>query len=187
MKSKKLKTKTLYPSVNEFEVIEKLFPIKAYMRPSRTWWYGISPRLLQRRLLELSTNDGALKLRDILTDKSESELKTLRIVAGINEEIAASALRIAMVVNVTVPLALLALANQLLPGGIGEFVVNAMGGDSSDYITFLIGGTLGIIYLLIYGVYALSHLTQARDIRQLIDIYAAECGIYFGLEDNVGL
>ena len=37
--------------------------------------------------------------------------------------------------------------------------------------------------LLLILIYSISCLNQARDIRHLIDLFAAERGIYFGLED----
>jgi hypothetical protein len=36
------------------------------------------------------------------------------------------------------------------------------------------------------AIYSLANTHQARDIRHLIDLYAAEQGIYFGLENMDG-
>jgi len=42
---------------------------------------------------------------------------------------------------------------------------------------------VSVMLMFVVG-YAIANLGQSRDIKNLIDVYAAERGIFFGLEDN---
>jgi hypothetical protein len=78
---------------------------------------------------------------------------------------------------------LLSVLHQLSPNGLGQLIKTFIGEDSEMMLSLVIGGLGGIIVLMLLTSYALANLGQARDLRHLLDIYAAERGIYFGLED----
>ena len=180
---KKAPKEIAYRLINEWNHVSEMFPIKSYTRPRLAWFNGVSHRLLTTRLIDIADKKGGKTLYDYLSEKSDADVKALRVISAVNHEQAVAGFRTVMVGNVSVPLALIALANQLLPGGIGNFAIELLGGDTNAYLGALLGGCVGIILLVIFTIYALAHLTQARDIKNLIDIYAAQRGIYFGLED----
>ena len=51
----------------------------------------------------------------------------------------------------------------------------------------IVFGIFMLMLLFLVLVYALASLNQARDIRHLIDLFAADRGVYFGLEDSSDL
>ncbi len=164
--------------------IQALFKARSVMRPKAAWFNGVSSRLSRRRLERLTQSPSARTLKDYLADKTPNGLKTLRTFAAVNLEQASSAFRLTMIANITVPIVLLSVLHQLSPNGLGQLIKTVIGDDSEMMLSMIIGGLGGIIVLILLISYALANLGQARDLRHLLDIYAAERGIYFGLEDK---
>lgn len=164
----------------KWEEITGLFKTRSAFRPHKYWGMGLTSRLDLNRVILLRQTKQALKLKKILNDLPNRDVKALRTFAAINQEQATAGFRVTMVTNVTVPVGFLALLHQLSPEGLGALIAAVY---ENEFIFMAVLG--GIVATLVIGIalFALSTLSQARDIRHLIDLHAAERGIYFGLED----
>jgi len=171
-------------AAQDWEKIQALFPARRAMRPNKAWYNGLSTRLGRDRLTNLLSTPSAGHLAAILDQCSDERLKALRTYAAINLEQATSAFRVTMIGNVTTPIILLSIAHQLTDGGVGKIFELIHQGDVSVMFGMVFAFIfLGLIIFFVL-VYALACLNQARDIRHLIDLFAADRGVYFGLEDS---
>jgi len=164
--------------------IQAAFPARSAIRLKWTLYNGLSTRMSNKRLTRMMTGDGPDKLRDIMNASSDQRIKALRVMADVNHEQTSAAFKATMVSNVSAPLAFLALLHQILPGGLSQ-IVSYIQGEGPFLIYWNIGLMIIVSVMLMFVVgYAIANLGQSRDIKNLIDIYAAERGIFFGLEDN---
>jgi len=174
-------------AAEDWAEIEALFPAYAGMKPSMTWFNGVSSRLKVKRLSRLMSSSSAKKLVIYLNGCAPDRVKTLRTFAAVNLEQAMSAFRLTMIANVSGPILFLTVLHQLIDGGLGRLLSKIHQNDPGQILGMAIGAGVGSIFLLFVAFYALAHLNQARDIRHLIDVFAAERGIFFGLEDTEDL
>ncbi len=144
---------------------------------------GLSTRIHKNRLSKLRGTKQAQFMFESLKDLPSHQIKALRTFAAINQEQAISAFRLTMVGNISIPIAVIAILHQLLPNGLGATILDFYNDDQAAIIGLAMGFIIGITLISIIALYALGNLNQARDIRHLIDLHAAERGIYFGLED----
>ncbi|MEL6686078.1 MAG: hypothetical protein AAFP97_00480 [Pseudomonadota bacterium] len=123
------------------------------------------------------------KVQSFLNDRSPERVKALRVYALTNQEQASAALRMTIVINVSIPVIFMTLSTQISDGrfwdSVWDLYASAPGGIAIILST-LIAALVVLFIILVWGA---SRLGEARDIRHLIDLYAAERGIYFGLED----
>ncbi|MGB6231358.1 MAG: hypothetical protein WBF53_14670 [Litorimonas sp.] len=171
---------------DDWAEIAALFPLSRTTL-GRSWNLGISSRMSRERLHVLRTRPGVGALDKMLERRDVSRVKALRTFAAVNLEQASAAFRITAVVNVTLPVVLLTVLNLVLPGSPAElfrFFTATTQGAAIIFTTLLVGYLIFLAGIMGYSVVQLSN---ARDIRHLIDLHAAERGIYFGLEDADGL
>jgi len=174
------KKNTANSLVPKWEEITALFKTRSAFRPHKFWKYGLTSRLDKNRLSLLRQTKQAISLGQILDTLPNRDVKALRTFAAINQEQAAVGFRVTMVTNITVPVGFLAILHQLSPNGLGALIFSFYEKE------LLFMSVLGIVIVtLVIGIalFALATLSQARDIRNLTDLHAAERGIYFGLED----
>ena len=174
-----IQNKSVFEDWNE---IETMFPSSRAMRPNKSWTNGISTRVGGRRLTRMLGNSGAGPLAAKLDQLDDARVKALRTFAAVNLEQATQGFRVTLIANVTVPVLILTVVNLLAPNGIGSLFLP----DTNDpRMWALLTFVFGLVFVMLVGIaaYALASLNQARDIRHLIDLFAAERGIYFGLED----
>ncbi len=167
----------------DWEKIRSLFPSKKAMRPNKAWFNGLSTRLGDDRLERLLSDPRSQQLAVVLDQFDDERLKAIRTYAAVNLEQALSAFRLTMIGNVTTPIILLSVIHQVTNGGIKEFFELFHQGDNLA-MAFIFGGIgLSVIAVFFVVVYAVASLNQARDIRHLIDLFAADRGLFFGLDD----
>lgn len=164
--------------------IVKLFPIFRFLLPRRLASFGLSSRLNAHAISRLGESPAARRLGAKLNQVDDARVKALRTYAAINLEQISSAFRITLVVNVTVPFLLLTFANLLAPGGLGQLLQDTYGGDAAGSMFFVGVVSASVVFAAGISIYALAQLNRARDIRSLIDLHAADRGIYYGLEDT---
>jgi len=153
------------------------------MRPTRTWLNGMSTRMDFKRLEKLRKSKAATTLFEYFETIADHRIKTLRTFAAINQEQTLAAFRVTLLGNVSVPILLVTFTNQITGGGVTE-IFRMMQVENPMVFSITISGLIGgVIAIALVAIYALANLGQARDLRHLIDIYAAERRIYFGLED----
>ena len=166
-----------------WEKIRYLFPSKKAMRPNKAWFNGLSTRLGDDRLERLLSDPRSQQLAVILDQCDDERLKAIRTYSAVNLEQALSAFRLTMIGNITTPIILLSVIHQLTDGGIKELIEWWHQGDPLAMIG-LFGGLAGFVIAAFFViVYAVACLNQARDIRHLIDLFAADRGLFFGLDD----
>ena len=167
----------------DWEKIRALFPSKKAMRPNKAWVNGLSTRLGDDRLDRLLSDPRSQRLAVILDQFDDDRLKAIRTYASVNLEQALSAFRLTMIGNVTTPIILLSVIHQLSNGGIKEFIGWLHQGDALSMA--VIFGFIVFFAMIVFFVvvYAVASLNQARDIRHLIDLFAADRGLFFGLDD----
>lgn len=168
---------------DDWAEIESFFPTRAAMLPSRAWLNWMSTRLKAGRLKRLYASKRAVQLEKTLSDMDASRVKAMRTYAAINLEQATYGFRFTLVANVTAPVLFLTVLNLMLPDGIAG-ILSALYGDEMSGLGLTVGFLFGFSILVSMLFYALASLNQARDIRHLIDLYAADRGIFFGLEDD---
>jgi hypothetical protein len=166
-----------------WENIVAIFKLKHGLNVRAVWFTGLSSRIHKNRLSKLRNSQQASQLISILKDLPSQKIKELRTFAAINQEQATAAFRMTLVGNITIPVGIMALAHQLLPNGLGASIINFYNDDMVALSILILAAVLATIFIFLIGAYALVNLNQARDIRHLIDLHAAERGIYFGLED----
>ena len=165
---------------SKWDEIVGLFKARTAFQPSKFWMSGLSSRLGSKRLSRLRTTKRALRLESLLNAASNRDVKALRTFAAVNQEQATAAFRLTMVNNITWPVGFLAIIHQFSPNGLGGLLQNSF---KTDFLFLSVLGATVIVCVIGVALFALANLSQARDIRHLIDLHAAERGIYFGLED----
>lgn len=174
-------TTTLY---EDWDRIQALFPARKAIRPGNAMLNGVSTRLGAKRLTRMMTGTAQKALREIIHSASDQRVKALRVVADVNHEQTSTAFRLTMIANVTAPLAFLAVLHQSLPKGLSQ-VWSYIESEGQFFIWWNFGLAILLAVLIAFLItWALANLGQSRDIKNLIDIYAAERGIFFGLEDS---
>ena len=167
----------------DWTAIQAMFP--AYRAiSSKNWAYAISNRMHGTRLTKLREGRWATALSELLKRRGDARLKALRTFAAINHEQAVAAFRLTLVVNVSVPVLILTLLNQAFPGAVGRFSTESLDAGQLAFWLQLNILLTALVFLLVILIYSVCALNQARDIRHLIDLFAAERGIFFGLEDT---
>jgi hypothetical protein len=169
--------------IEDWQGIVSQFPIGRFLLPRKFASMGFSSRLNTHAISRLLESRSAEQLAAILDQVDDARIKALRTYAAIYLEQISSAFRLTLVVNVTVPFLLLTFANLLVPGGLGQLLKDTYGGDVEG--SFIFGGLVlaSVIFAACVSIFALAQLNRARDIRNLIDLHAANRGIYYGLED----
>lgn len=167
----------------DWEHIAALFKAGAAMRPTRTWFNGMSSRLDYKRMEKLQKTKQAKALESYLSKLSDKRIKTLRTFAAVNQEQTLAAFRVTLLGNVSVPILLVTFFNQVTQGGFTQFFKNLKAEDPTFFAVLIAGILGGVTVIALLAIFAIANLGQARDLRHLLDIHAAERGIYFGLED----
>lgn len=176
-------TETPQTVLQNWKDIQAMFKARSAMRPNMAWFNGISSRLASKRLPRLMESRSAKRLRLYLDNQSDKNVKTLRTYAAINQEQVASAFKVTLFGNISIPILLFTLFHQLSDGALASLFRQVYIESPTAFWRFVFGGLFMVVLFGSLAIYALANLNQARDIRHLIDIYAAERGIYFGLED----
>lgn len=162
--------------------IESYFSTGRAMLPNKSWSSWISTRAGAGRLSKVLGKPGAGRLAAKLDQLDDERIKALRTVAALNFEQASYGFRTTVIANVTAPVLVLTLVSQMTSGSLGANVIEIY--RKAGGLLFIAVMTLFACLALAFMIaYALAALNQARDIRHLIDLHAAERGIYFGLED----
>lgn len=182
-----METSEYISAAQDWEKIQALFPAKAAMRPNKAWLNGMSTRLAGNRLTRLLGGPNAGHLAAILDQCSDDRVKALRTYAAVNLEQAVSAFRVTMIGNFSIPIIMLSVAHQLTDGGVSKLFEFIHQGDTAAIVGLIVGGIFALVALFAVLLYALASLNQARDMRHLIDLFAADRGVYFGLEDTGNL
>ena len=168
------------PIRSQWDEIVKIFKARSAFRLHKYWMGGLTSRLGANRLSLLRGTKQARRLDALLHDLTNRDVKALRTFAAVNQEQATAAFRLTMVTNITWPAGVLAILHQFSPDGLGALVQTHF---ESDFLFLTVLGATVILMVIGVALFALANLSQARDIRHLIDLHAAERGIYFGLED----
>lgn len=168
--------------MQDWTEIEALFPTRRAMRPNKSWISAISTRAELGRLSRVMANAGAGPLAAKLDQMDDARVKALRTLAAVNLEQAIYGFRATAVGNITVPALVLTILSQVTAGNIGVLISDVFMEDRGRLV-FFAACIVAFIMVVITMMKALASLNQARDIRHIIDLQAAERGIYFGLED----
>lgn len=176
-------TETQQTVLQDWNEIQAMFKVGSAMLPNMAWFNGISSRLGSKRVPRLMGSHSAKCLRLFLDKQTDKNIKTLRTYAAINQEQVASAFKVTLFGNISIPILLLTLFHQLSDGALAILFRQVYNESPTAFWRFVFGGLFIVVLFGSLAIYALANLNQARDIRHLIDIYAAERGIYFGLED----
>lgn len=169
-------------SAEDWAQIQSLFP-RFGGRHALKWVGGISPRLGQHRLTRLLALPATGPLAALLEQRSSQRVKALRTYAAINMEQAAAALRMTVIVNVSIPVIIVAILSQISSGEIWAAYWSLYTGDGVRWIALVAPIIIALAILMMILATGATRLGQARDIRHLIDLIAADRGIYFGLDD----
>lgn len=169
----------------DWDEIQALFPAsKGITRKS--FENGMSSRLSAKRMQRLMGGKSAQKLDAMLSERGLERVKALRTFASINHEQALAAFRITVVTNVSIPVILLTVMNIIAPNLLEELreLINMVAHVSfQTQLAPALFLTVVALWTALFLTYAVLCLGQAREIRHLIDLHAAERGVYFGLED----
>ena len=157
---------------------------RSWFKRAASWSIGISPRLSSNRIGRLLQERRFEELDAFLQTRDASRIKSLRVYAAANQEQAAAALRMTVIVNVSIPVIFLTLTTQVSDGRFWERVWGLYEGETNVIAVWATALSLTFLLLALLLISGASRLGDARDMRHLIDLHAAERGIYFGLEDS---
>lgn len=173
----------------DWNTIQSMFPAnKAITRLS--YASGMSSRLSYKRMQRMMDGKSATALAEFLKSRSLERVKALRTFASVNHEQAIAAFRLTVVINVSIPVIFLTVMNILTPDLLAEVRDISTELSSAPLQTRLFLPALFTFAVIATGcilIYGTLCLGQAREIRHLIDLHAAERGVYFGLEDSEDL
>lgn len=173
----------------DWNTIQSMFPAKkAITRLS--YANGMSSRLSRKRMKRMMSGVSATNLEKFLQSRDLERVKALRTFASVNHEQALAAFRLSTVINVSLPVILLTMINILTPSLLDEIrSISNLFTDAPLQTRIILPIMLILAFIATFGVliYGLLSLGQAREIRHLIDLHAAERGVYFGLEDSEDL
>lgn len=142
--------------------IAPIFSNRAFMRPHRTWFGGVSERTGFDRMTHLTQSAPARKLAPIVAGLDAVQLGRLAVRSAINQDQAASALRLTLVANISVPVGGLVLLNQFLPGSVQDTIRNVSLIGVFSALMAMLCVLLGVIWFAYAGVAA------ARDLNHLL-------------------
>lgn len=162
---------------NAWTEIAQAFSNRAFMKYNPTWLWGISARSGPRRIARLEGSRSAIHLQKILADLGNAEIASLLVRSEVNLEQALSAFRLTLVVNISIPLGLMVLINQLAPGAIG----NLLAETPVEAILVPLFLALGLLITSMW--YAYAGALAARDLNHLLRLRLAdaETGMARGL------
>lgn len=160
--------------------IAKAFPNRAFMRISPSWFSGLAPRVTSSRLERLQSTPPALKLRELTAGLDAARMRQLLAYSEVNLDQAVAALRLTLIVNISVPVGFLVLFNQFLPGRIQDFIGTMPSMAVLVPLALMLSVLVGILWFAYAGVDA------ARDLNHLLRLRLAETGGR-GEEDEGGM
>lgn len=150
-----------------WERATELFANSKAMRPRLSWLTGVSMDITADRIQRLLRQPRTAALYKALDVLDVVGLQRFLQCAEINLERAAAAMRLNLVVNISVPVGALVIVNQLFPQVVSNFV--------ADYGTdAVIAGSISILFLLLLSIwYSYCCVTQARDLAHLTRPHAS--------------
>lgn len=148
--------------------IAPVFSNSAFMRPHRMWFGGVSERTGHGRMKELTQSAPARKLAPLIAGLDRVQLGRLVVRSAINLDQAASALRLTLVANISVPVGALVLLNQFLPGSVEEMIRSA----PSIFVFGVLMAMLAVLLFVIWFSYA--GVAAARDLNHLLRLHLAD-------------
>jgi hypothetical protein len=163
-------------TADDWAQIQAMFP-RSGGRRIFTWLSGV------HRLTRLLSLPAAGPLAALLDQRPIERIKALRTYAAINLEQASAALRMTVVVNVSIPVIVVAILSQISSGQIWNDMWAFYSKDAYQWLALAIPVAFALTVLVFIMALGATQLGQARDIRHLIDLFAADRGIYFGLDD----
>ena len=134
--------------------------------------FGVTPWLRLNRLERLERLSMADYLRTAIPTLGSRELAALEARARVNREIASSAFRYTIFSNVTLPIATIAIVNEVSNGQVYSVALDLFGTHSAVVSAVAAG-------VLVSGAFALvayAAAINARDAHFLIQIYAPTAG-----------
>ena len=145
-----------------------LFSHTGALRPRLNWFTSMSSRTGPRRLEALTGSRQARRLWHLLLNSSAYELRRFAVRAQVNHEQAKAALRINVIVNISVPLGLLVLLQEVVPA-LGEALVELV-----ELSTLILAGSIGLGLLLLSLWHAYKLTAQAQDLHHIALLALAE-------------
>ena len=159
--------------------IAPVFSNRAFMRPHRIWFAGVSERTGFDRMTRLTKSAAARKLAPLVAGLDRVQLGRLVVRSLLNQDQALSALRLTLVANISVPLGALVLINQFLPGSIGDLIRSLPPVAVLVPLLMMVSLLVGVIWFAYAGVAA------ARDLNHLLRLHLADAtGGAGGSEDD---
>ncbi|WP_428409725.1 hypothetical protein [Hyphococcus sp.] len=150
-----------------WEQATKLFATPKAMRPRLSWLSGVSVDTGADRIQRLLRQSRKRVLYDLLNGLEGAALRCFLQRTEINLERAAAALRLNLVVNISVPVGALVLLNQLFPAVVANFVDDYGMGAFINFVICL------LILVLLSIWYSYCAVTQARDLAHLTRLYVS--------------
>ncbi|MEO1034086.1 MAG: hypothetical protein AAFX44_00875 [Pseudomonadota bacterium] len=129
--------------------------------------FGAAPWLRRDRLERMEASSCARYLRTALPSLARASLADLAIRARINREMASSAFRQMVVVNITIPVAVVALVNELSDGALLRLGLDLFGGQTRLAIAIM----MVIVMMASFVFYAYTLASNARELHMLIQLY----------------
>jgi hypothetical protein len=126
-------------------------------------------------------------LAALLDQRTSGRVKALRTYAAINMEQAAAAMRMTIIVNVSIPIIIVTILSQISSGQLWNNLWSTYSDEPYGWLAIAAPTIVALSCLIIILAIGATRLGQARDIRHLIDLFAADRGIYFGLDDTDSL
>lgn len=159
--------------------IAPVFSNRAFMRPHRIWFAGVSERTGFDRMMRLTQSPPARKLAPLVAGLDRVQLGRLVVRSVLNQDQALSALRLTLVANISVPLGALVLINQFLPGSVGDLIRSLPPVAVLVPLLMMVSLLVGVIWFAYAGVAA------ARDLNHLLRLHLADAtGGAGGSEDD---
>ncbi|MFN7164407.1 MAG: hypothetical protein ACK4P2_06260 [Hyphomonas sp.] len=148
--------------------IAPIFSNRAFMRSNASWFSGLASRSGADRMTKLTRSRPAQRLKPLIAGLDRRRLGCLLVRSEINHDQAMSALRLTLVVNISVPVGALVLMNQFLPGSVETFL--------RDLPPLAVIAPLAMMLLLLIGViwFAYAGVFAARDLNHLLRISHAD-------------
>ena len=152
-----------------------LYANKRALRLSRSWFTkGMAERAGGDRLSVMRRRPGAKRVAHLLEGLSDPDLRVFHARAAINLEQAVAATRLTVLYNISVPLGVVLLVNELAPN-----LVALVFADSGPAVTGAawsgLLALLGLVFLAIWFCFAGVH--QARDLYHLATLAMARRGL----------
>ncbi|MFN7054519.1 hypothetical protein [Hyphomonas sp.] len=149
--------------------IAKAFSNGAFMTFNPGWLgvSGVSSRAGPDRMARLTGSRPARRLAAIVSDLSGRDLTHLLVRSEINLEQALAALRMTLIANISIPLGLFLLANQLAQGSLVAIIADA------PVLAILIPFAMAFSLLGAAMWYAYGGVVAARDLNHLLRLHLA--------------